>query len=1006
MKTKVIFVLIGISVVFACFGVEVTNVASSVSASNGASIVDKSWEVAKNYVPEVRGNALWDILKWALVFGYKAAVGIVLLFFLIPALVSQRLRTIWFRKGVGTLRMLRAESFGELVSVEKERSQYRRISSNKRDEVVRRLNEHSGVFLVMGPAGAGKGVLVRAESAAKYVLRVEGRQWYDGSSESTPVREILKQRTRLLTRWLPFRKPVCIILEWDPMQELPDDWRMNKMLADLARFLGSRSEFDKLSFVVKVPAYYSLDSLSQRDLGNGLQPEVLSVNLLAPSECESLFNEQLSSMEDKDPEEVSKCRARLGKRAEGHGVSIAKMIWVESFGRPRYVVDIIKREFHDSLEAWKGLRDWWLQVYAPEKTKQNWLAYLYVLALRAALRQDGEVDLEETFRGSGLDYLNEVYPAIKRLCAKEKFRTKNFDVALIFGKDDNFIRDSYLQSLGLMEKGIDEKGSRETVFDFQDQLATAFSNLPEAKDAEACERIACFYHNLNESEPNLVERLERHYAFMGRLQEVFGKGRLVDAYRRLMDDPVLAQRFLEEVVSRLGALNTEVTKMLFERLDKVCDANLSDLQYVDHIYAMLPVYVISSYYAIVWHVSFDKIMAVAIAPTTNAKTLFRCAMIEQLAMVAVENGVKLPDFRAFHEKREGELARILEMLRQGTQEREEFDLIVDFMAMRQLPDESLTQSFNDKENDVRMAWICAFAHVMGWCASDNDNPDILFYHKVVQDVLATSVSVGLEQMLVRYAFSFFDYDFNLSSEEGIGAWRKDVVALTGFLDRWSECPVLAKEHFERLCNDYKLPARSAPGLLNGKDIWSLVQILKEWRTGMADVCYSTVLASFANLLAEISKNTDIEFLHVWREYSGEAISFWTPRMVSLDDTCMRGDYFSMIMSVSNIDRISAEERSNFVRHLRQTPVFLRDDLKSAGHVELIKDYNDTIFSSATKYLFAAEVLTGIPLAKNVSGDAEILQAAEDILAQARAEGRLIDEDLVREFRRMNGLEET
>ena len=206
-----------------------------------------------------------------------------------------------------------------------------------------------------------------------------------------------------------------------------------------------------------------------------------------------------------------------------------------------------------------------------------------------------------------------------------------------------------------------------------------------------------------------------------------------------------------------------------------------------------------------------------------------------------------------------------------------------------------------------------------------------------------------------------------------------------------------------LCNDYKLAAQSASDLLKGKDLWSLVQILREWRMGMADACFAPVLATFADLLAVVSEKTDIELQQVWKAYSDVACSFWKPRLMSLDDRSMRGDYFYMIMSVSNICRISIEERSGFVRHLRQTPAFFCDDLRMTYHVGLIKEYNGEIFSSASKYLLAVEVVTGIPLPRTVTNDAEILQAAEDILLQARATGRPFDEGLVREFRAMNGL---
>ncbi len=446
--------------------------------------------------------------------------------------------------------------------------------------------------------------------------------------------------------------------------------------------------------------------------------------------------------------------------------------------------------------------------------------------------------------------------------------------------------------------------------------------------------------------------------------------------------------------------------MLFARLNKVCESNLSPAQYVDRVYSMLPVYSISSCYATVWQIAFDKIVSVAKSSTADARTLFKCAMIERLAMASVEWRLNLSGFNLFYECRRNEFDGMLNFINRDADEWREFDAIIEFLGMRRLPDESVLRGLHLKTGDVRIAWMSAFMEVVRSDDPNNGGSDVMEYDDAVHQVIMNSDLVGLDQLEKCSILSQFTYDFDLSRKDGLEAWQKDVKTLEQFLGRWSECPVIAEDHFVSLCRDYSIAAKTASHLLNGRELWSLVQVVKEWRIGMADSGFSRVLAEFAKLLADVSARTDVEFRHIWREYSAVAIEFWKNRLGALDDRSMRDHYFYMIKAVSDLERVSAEERVSFVRQLRQTVVFLADEWKSAEHARLLKDCNKEVFSAATKYLFAAEVLTGIPLAKNVSGDAEILLAAEDILAQARAEGRSIDEDLVREFRRMNGLEET
>ena len=206
--------------------------------TNQVSSADMVIENVKPYLPEIRGNAIWDLIKLLLGWGLKLILlpAIFLLLVKIPSMFSQRMHVSLFIKGSwrGLLWFSGVKPFGRLVD-KSETWEYRKFDSPARKRVIDALNAHSGVFLVMGPPGVGKSLMVRAESKAKYVLTVEWDAWYDYREDDLPIKKILKERTTLLVRNLIFKKPVWIVLG-DPLgeQEIPH----GVICADRSRILS------------------------------------------------------------------------------------------------------------------------------------------------------------------------------------------------------------------------------------------------------------------------------------------------------------------------------------------------------------------------------------------------------------------------------------------------------------------------------------------------------------------------------------------------------------------------------------------------------------------------------------------------------------------------------------------------------------------------------------------------------------------------------------------------
>ena len=139
------------------------------------------------------------------------------------------------------------------------------------------------------------------------------------------------------------------------------------------------NKFSKISFVLPIPAYYQFknnneetnqenrpkgsecsdkDSKCSEKKSESLDLEMLLVNRLNGSECLGLLSAEL---------QYKGCSTKiiedLKKEADILNITLERKLWIETFGMPKYVTDIVSKKQYDSKKAWDTLSKWWKQVY-------------------------------------------------------------------------------------------------------------------------------------------------------------------------------------------------------------------------------------------------------------------------------------------------------------------------------------------------------------------------------------------------------------------------------------------------------------------------------------------------------------------------------------------------------------------------------------------------------------------------------------------------------------------
>ena len=966
------------------------------AAAGGGEFMQSAVQYAKDVIPEVRGNA--DLIKFLFSWGFKTISIACLLFLVAVSLFSQRLHVSLFIKGPWRNRLFKfsaSDYFGQIAHRPKART-YFKIKS-RIDEITGKNDSSSGinsygcVSLVMGPAEAGKKQLIYAESDAKYIISVPGEQWYDSASNS-PVKGILKERTRLLVRHLFLKRPVCIVLEWEPTHELPSINRMQTILEQLVEIVPST-----VSFVLAVPAYYPPQRIS---VGQAMQRDY-TVNLLNCTECRTLFDEKVKATEG-----LEQYKAKLEAKAKGIGIKLDRMIWVESFGRPKQVVDMLDKAKYDSIEAWISLRDWWRQVYATSNVneeKNDWFAYLYMLALHGRMG-NGSVDAEKILKNmfaDDADRRRNMLDALRRICAKEKkLNLRDLDTMLIF--DEPYVMERFLLSLGTMD---DEAGSH--VFDFATELRDAVVDKKafDLNDLAVCGDLAATYLGLSGLSSNLATQLSDQYGFAKKLSGMFGNCGIVGAYGRQLRDPVFMRGFVEKVISRLGALKISHCVEMFKSINGTLLENNSPCEYVSLAFEMLPAYDIVRFLPTAWGIDFKTVIGEFDRADVDDEIRFKCATLIFSAYMPIDRyeGALVPELKDLSALVKPAYLRVREYASQNKANaygRHLFEMLPVVDAGLTAPSLPAIDIANLPQT-ICTAWL-SLVHSTLWIHSNRLSSEesikvtceiggILHNVELVEPVNSL-VAFACDAMVPRF--------YELDTADGCDTMRVDIDQLRQSIGRWSECPVIAQRNFHCLCREYHwVYSQRKSELLAPNAMWEMLGMLREWQDGMCDYEYSCALADFSEFLMLVSgSDPEIELRSEWKEFAELVKGFWKPILIErgLEDPAMATNYFAMYSCLSNVASIPLDWRRSLLQDVTENWVALCGGFGNYDDAaKNLSVCNESILLPGVKLYWIACLYSGKIVAVANNDEDSLIAAAEEMLKEARANGtRKIDENLI------------
>ena len=962
---------------------------------------------------EVRGNATWDVIKFLIIWSLKIVPLSLLLFVLALSLFSQYIHVLFFIKGRSNLFKLSSPVLlGKLVRKPSKRDYFRiksrideitgKNDSSKGVNGSKGINEYGCVSLVMGPAETGKKLLVYAESDARYIISVPGEQWYDSDIANFPVKDILEKRAKLLVKRLLLKRPVCIVLEWCPTHELPSKDRMADILLKLSRIVADAS-FRKVSIVLVVPAYYQPQRLSR----DKAKQKNYAVNLLNCTECRTLFDEKAKRAED-----LIQCKQRLQDKAKDLGITLDRMIWVESFGRPKQVIEILDHEKYDSVEAWISLRDWWWQVYSEKEGRDDWLTYLYVLALYGQMGNgfvDAESILQKLFPGDEIRQ-KKLKDALLKICANHaptstkdttgkpaRFNPLDLDTLLIF--DEPYVRERFILSLGVMEDGGSD------IFNFVDRLRKFMPIAFGLKDPNVCKSLAETYFRLSGLSANLATQLSNQYGFSAKIKGMFGDGELVKAYERQMRDPVFMRAFVEKVISRLGALKVSHSTDLFKSINGTLRKWNSPSEYVRLAYELLPAYKIGCFLPHVWGLDFKIVIDEFDRTDVDEAVRFMCAALIGNAYEDIEGCdeyASASDIMDLFAVIKPAYQHMCEYASQNS-DREYWRHL---FAMQQVVDAGLgiphlpNLDVGRLPQTVRTAWFAVLhSKLMYHAARINSNESQEFAASII-DVFDGMDPVGVDRLVARACKSLMHYQYDLNTDEGKQAMSGDIASLRQFLGRWSECPVIARCHFMSLCRDYStICIERRAELLPQDALWDLLGRLREWKNGMCDCEYAIALASFAILFKDISENCEeVDLRNEWKDFAELVKAFWRPVLLDrgVESWVMAGEYFAMFCSLSRMETIPLDWRNELLREIsinwRALCGFVSDPVSA---VKWICDCNEDLFPPVAKLFWAAQIFSGKESELPSYDNDSMIAAAENLLNEARSDvTRKVDEALI------------
>ena len=261
-----------------------------------------------------------------------------------------------------------------------------------------------------------------------------------------------------------------------------------------------------------------------------------------------------------------------------------------------------------------------------------------------------------------------------------------------------------------------------------------------------------------------------------------------------------------------------------------------------------------------------------------------------------------------------------------------------------------------------------------------------------------------------YAHIIYSYDLRLSNDKQ--SLINDIEILKQRIEQRTDCPELAAIYFRRIIDDYLYIIESnQSGLWNSDVLYALHTFLHEWRSWMADYLYSGCLEYYSKFLYKISTSgIHMDLRNIWNDFAERVKELWMTLLKiegqELDDGRMIEDYFSMYSYLSNVNTIERGARVALLQKIYPTPKiyeqisFISDSSAMAWNVY---NCNAEIIESHTKFFICAQIFAKKSAIYSSNEPKELISVSNNLICQAREEGKKLDVELLKLLYEENGL---
>ena len=990
---------------------------ADIGITNSGGVIEDVIEKAKPLVLDARGDAIWDLVKLFLVLFSKLIVLAFIFLIVMPSFFSQKLHVLLFLKGSwsSVLKFYSAKSFGRRIT-SSDIKEYRSFKSSRRKDIIDTINEKindskndkSKVYVVMGPCKVGKKLLVEAENRAKYILFVERDEWYESNDAENPIKSILEERTELLVKNLIFKKNICIILSLyssSGFANVPSNDRMLEIVKGLTAFLGKDKRFRKVSFFVLVPAYYQLECLSSDEQGCCDAPKGL---IVAPLNCQdsiNLLDVELGYVSCKGNKK-DELKKKLIDQATKAGLTFEKMVWYNSFGLPKQVTNIVQKEKYDTAEAWIALRDWWKNVYGKDGVNE-WFAYIYVLGLYSLIHNDKINANNVADKCFDAGKRNEAKKAVKRMSGDDPSK---IDPEHIF--HNSYVIESFVGNIGLMYKK-NEDGTFDTknkIFNFRSEACQAIKNSFNLKDDDVCTALSKVFLSVSERFSDISERLMRQYDVLKILKEQFGgesdTRKLVEKYEIEVNSFGAIHEMVQNMILRLGALPAKLLKDQFKRINNVILEN-AESQYVKLIYEMLPCYIVSRFYPHYWQIDFKKIVSKIDDAYEEEKVRVKSASIICIAYAAYTLFVDTDCICEWEESK-----GCFDIIQKGyltvKENIDKFGGVLNKLlsVIDNKGNDYPSMDIKSESIDTKKLWLSIACQLM-----ECGKIGVGVGSKILADLEDLELN-EINQTMLRFCYAHIIYSYDLRLSNDKQSLINDIEILKQRIEQRTDCPELAAIYFRRIIDDYLYIIESnQSGLWNSDVLYALHTFLHEWRSWMADYLYSGCLEYYSKFLYKISTSgIHMDLRNIWNDFAERVKELWMTLLKiegqELDDGRMIEDYFSMYSYLSNVNTIERGARVALLQKIYPTPKiyeqisFISDSSAMAWNVY---NCNAEIIESHTKFFICAQIFAKKSAIYSSNEPKELISVSNNLICQAREEGKKLDVELLKLLYEENGL---